>query len=218
MTHQELVKLAERWVRRTQRACPVVLSDVRIMASAEQPDVCAFGVWDSVLIECKASREDFKRDAYKSFRRTPASGVGRRRYYCAPTGLLTRKELPTSWGLLEPHASRSLRVVVAAVPFREVGHAAHQVILVSALQRATEGWGRQMFGEGAPLAPDGDPHPRASTIIAEQRRQIDAMRDQLRKLRHEELLPGWTCACGVWTGTLKGATECRACGTPRRKE
>lgn len=26
------------------------------------------------------------------------------------------------------------------------------------------------------------------------------------------VLPGWTCACGIFTGSMKGATECRCCG------
>lgn len=29
------------------------------------------------------------------------------------------------------------------------------------------------------------------------------------------VLPGWTCECGVFNGSLKGLTKCRCCG--RRK-
>ena len=43
---------------------------------------------------------------------------------------------------------------------------------------------------------------------------IAAIREARERLRNE-LLPGWTCSCGVWTGTMKGATACRACGKER---
>jgi hypothetical protein len=43
---------------------------------------------------------------------------------------------------------------------------------------------------------------------------IDAIREARQALK-DVLLPGWFCSCGIWTGSSKGATSCRACGKER---
>lgn len=43
---------------------------------------------------------------------------------------------------------------------------------------------------------------------------IEAIREARARLK-AELLPGWFCDCGIWTGSSKGATTCRACGKER---
>jgi hypothetical protein len=170
MTHDDLVKLAERWVRRTQRRYPVILSDVRMNASNEQPDVFAAGVSGTLLIECKTSRADFAADALKPFRRDPSMGVGEARYYCAPRGVLTADDLPDDWGLLEPNVKgTSLGVALRAPRFfaHTVNWRAERTLLVGALQRAT----------------DGDPHPSVARILRELREKVLADRDELVRLR-----------------------------------
>lgn len=58
MTHQQLVRLAEEWLRRRYR-CGIVLSE-QSCASGETPDVIGWkGSCRSVVIECKISRADF---------------------------------------------------------------------------------------------------------------------------------------------------------------
>ncbi|HYX51919.1 MAG TPA: hypothetical protein VE783_00590 [Candidatus Limnocylindrales bacterium] len=100
MTHAQLVRMAEHWLRSRYR-CGIVLSE-QSCASGETPDVIAWkGKCRSVLVECKISRADFLADREKSFRKDPAQGMGCERLYCVPRGLLAPAELPKGWGLLE---------------------------------------------------------------------------------------------------------------------
>jgi hypothetical protein len=114
MTHQQLVCLAERWLRRRYR-CGIVLSE-QSCASGETPDVIGWkGKCRSVLVECKINRADFLADREKPFRRDPTQGMGAERLYCAPQGLIARTELPQGWGLLE---CKGREVTLAVKPSR----------------------------------------------------------------------------------------------------
>jgi hypothetical protein len=125
MTHQQLVRMAEQWLRRRYR-CGIVLSE-QSCASGETPDaigwkglgapsarrVCA-GWGDccrSVVVECKISRADFLTDREKPFRKNPELAMGCERFYLAPRGLISPAELPAKWGLLEAHG-REVRMAV----------------------------------------------------------------------------------------------------------
>ncbi|MEO5924359.1 MAG: hypothetical protein ABIR70_11080 [Bryobacteraceae bacterium] len=66
----------------------------------EYPDVIGWSNESSTLIECKSSRADFLRDAQKPIRKNPKSGMGHRRYYLCPTGIIKVEDLPPRWGLL----------------------------------------------------------------------------------------------------------------------
>src|SRR5437899_11946534 len=100
MTHQQLVYLAEQWLRRRYR-CGIVLSE-QSCASGEMPDVIGWkNSCRSVLIECKISRSDFLADREKPFRKKPETGMGCERFYLAPKGMIKKEELPRYWGLLE---------------------------------------------------------------------------------------------------------------------
>lgn len=118
MTHAELVERAAKWLRNS-RNCGVVLTEFHSYAG-EIPDAIGFqsSPHKSVLIECKTSVSDFYADAKKPGRRT-SHGIGRRRYYLAPLGVLTaelvRKHRPR-WGLLEATA-RNIRATLDAEPF-----------------------------------------------------------------------------------------------------
>lgn len=110
VTHQQLVRLAEQWLRRRYR-CGIVLSE-QSCASGETPDVIGWkGKWRSVLIECKVSRADFLSDREKPFRKDPTQGMGCERLFLAPAGMIRPEELPAKWGLLECKA-RDVRLVV----------------------------------------------------------------------------------------------------------
>ncbi len=100
MIHQQLVRLAEQWLRRNYR-CGIVLSE-QSCASGETPDVIGWkGKCQSVLVECKVSRADFLADREKPFRKNPELGLGCERLYLTPAGLIAADELPAKWGLLE---------------------------------------------------------------------------------------------------------------------
>ena len=115
MTHAQLVRMAEEWLRRCYR-CGIVLSE-QSCTDGETPDVIG---WKkkcrSVLIECKISRADFLADREKPFRKEPARGMGCERFYLVPQGLIRVQELPACWGLLE---AKGRRVLISARPGRQ---------------------------------------------------------------------------------------------------
>ena len=112
MTHDDLVQIAARWLRGPQR-CGVVMTDAG-GGGLEIPDAIGFrraGRY-SIVVECKASRGDFLRDR-KKFHRQAGMGLGQRRYYLAPVGIvLTADEVPAGWGLVEVNSAGRCRVVV----------------------------------------------------------------------------------------------------------
>lgn len=82
------------------RNCSVVLSEYAT-AALENPDVIGWAPEaGSVLVECKVTRADFLRDAGKAVRKSPWEGMGHRRYYLCPGGVIQVKDLPPKWGLL----------------------------------------------------------------------------------------------------------------------
>lgn len=110
MTHQQLVRMAEQWLR-TRYRCGIVLSE-QSCASGETPDVIAWkGKCRSVMVECKVSRADFFADQEKPFRKDPDLAMGCERFYLVPQGLIAAAELPKKWGLLECKG-RDVRIAV----------------------------------------------------------------------------------------------------------
>jgi hypothetical protein len=134
LTHKSLVRRLSVWLRNTRHhPCHVVASDLHT-ANTETPDVIGWhGRGSSVLIECKASRADFRSDSSKSFRRDPCSGMGDRRYYAAPKGLLRPDEIPEGWGLLE-FDGRSVTVSVPAA-VQQADKRSEVAVLASVLRR-----------------------------------------------------------------------------------
>jgi hypothetical protein len=136
MTHAQLVRMAEQWLRRNYR-CGIVLSE-QSCASGETPDVIGWkGKCRSVLIECKISRADFLADREKSFRKDPSQGMGCERFYLVPKGMVRSDELPKSWGLLE---AKGRAISIAARPARkaqrsEIGLMWEMNLLLASLRR-----------------------------------------------------------------------------------
>ena len=182
MTHTELVARALRWVRVTLKYSVTIGEGVAV--GIEWPDVLGFR-WlgaDTILVECKASRADFLRDAEKPFRRNPSLGMGRQRIYVAPPDMLTPEEMPQGWGLAVPTA-RGMRVLRKPTPFEERATRHETAVLHTLVQRVTDGWGRKVFGEFAPPLVDGDPHPTTAAILRTQRDEIQKLRDEVCTLR-----------------------------------
>ena len=116
MTHQQLVKKAATWCK---SKCGVVITEmVCLNVSGEIPDCIGFtdGGTVSFLIECKASRSDFKADSKKMFRKNGFLGMGDFRFYLAPKGMINIEELPKGWGLIEVKDIRS-RCITTHNPF-----------------------------------------------------------------------------------------------------
>lgn len=98
--HAQLVARAAHWLR-CRYGCGIVLSE-QYCATGEVPDVIGWKAsCHSVLVECKVSHRDFLADAQKPFRLHPEEGLGSKRIYMAPEGMIAREELPKHWGLLE---------------------------------------------------------------------------------------------------------------------
>src|SRR5580658_4136818 len=96
MTHASLVALGVRWL---SRQSSTVFYEFAASAK-ENPDIIAWSSGFSTLIECKATRADFLSDAKKTVRRNPKAGMGQRRYYLCPAGIIKLEDLPKKWGLL----------------------------------------------------------------------------------------------------------------------
>lgn len=111
--HQDLIGLASKWLA-NQGRCFLVVTDL-VTVAGETPDAIGWNSYGSILVECKASRSDFRADKQKFPRRIKdgktAKAIGSERYYFAPQGIIPRDELLPGWGLLEVSGSGKIRCV-----------------------------------------------------------------------------------------------------------
>lgn len=80
-------------------SCKIVAVEL-VTIGIENPDVWGTNGFLSYIIEVKTSRSDFLID-YKKKCRKKENACGNFRYYLVPKGLLSLKEIPKYWGLLE---------------------------------------------------------------------------------------------------------------------
>ena len=142
LTHKKLCDIGARWLKnRAAKKCPVVFIELVTMNN-EIPDVIGFTGDDSVMIEAKTSRADFKRDAEKFSRRNPNNGIGNYRFYICKEGLIKSTEIPNKWGLLYVMKNNVVKVVKS--PFKgnmgrgkrfKVDEGQERNIMYSALRR-----------------------------------------------------------------------------------
>jgi hypothetical protein len=148
MKHAHLVARAAEWLR-SRYGCSIVLTE-QYCASGEVPDVIGWKAsCQSVLVECKVSRNDFLADAHKPFRLAPGDGLGSKRMYMAPPGMIARNELPQCWGLLE---CKGREVRLAVKPGRSdlrspVGLMKEMGLLLASLRRVEVRIEPQTIGE-----------------------------------------------------------------------
>lgn len=173
MTHDELVARALRWVRITMKY-PVAA--VEVPGYIESPDVIGFKHLGatSILVECKTNRKDFLKDTKKkAFRKLDGMGMGKHRWFFAPSGVIYPNELPPKWGLA-CLKGKVVRIIKKAETFDERSREGEAVALYTMVQRATEGWGRKIFGDAAPPLVDGDPHPTTFGLLKKLRAELEA--------------------------------------------
>lgn len=147
-THRQLVEIAAKYLAGSV-GCDAVLAELALVHSAtshEIPDAVGwkFGS-SSILIECKISRSDFHADREKIFRKVEKQGIGRHRYYMAPRGVLSPKDmqtfhetkgfLPTGWGLLEVDSAHRVHKVLECEHFFKRNQSHEIAMLVGALRR-----------------------------------------------------------------------------------
>jgi len=109
MKHNDLIKLAIKWLKNNKnkeewhkkQKCTFVISELVTHGCLEIPDAIGFSHNCSILIECKLSIQDYKKDLKKSFRYYENKGIGNYRLYLTPVGLLKNIEINNKWGLLE---------------------------------------------------------------------------------------------------------------------
>jgi hypothetical protein len=133
MTHGQLVRLAERWLRR--RNCRIVLSE-QTADFKEVPDVIGWRMdCRSTVVECKVSRSDFAADRLKRARQKPEIAMGCQRFFLTPAGLLRPHEIPPGWGLLEATKFGIQVVSPSHSQRREPGLIAEMTLLLASLRR-----------------------------------------------------------------------------------
>lgn len=134
MTHAELVERAAIWLRTKQKCFPVFAEMVTYAPST--PDAIGWASGWSRLVEVKVSRADFFADRKKPAHQRPEGGMGRRRWYMTPVGLVRPDEVPPGWGLV--HVDGRKCAIVVEAPDRELGQwelVQEARILTSAIRR-----------------------------------------------------------------------------------
>jgi hypothetical protein len=134
-THPMLVLKAARWLS-DQGYCPV-LSEFT-SSITEIPDAIGWRDNKSCLVEVKSSRADFLAESRdKLFRRQPEAGVGKLRYFMAPSSVIGIEDLATPllnlWGLL--HFDGGEVKVVKKARAQRFNHEQEIAMLASALRR-----------------------------------------------------------------------------------
>ena len=140
MTHQEIVAVAMKIVKRRQDGLGAKLAFAELVtecSSRETPDVMGFAGNQTILIECKASRSDFLRDAHKLARRTPEQGMGRYRWYLCPWGIITPEDIPEKWGLIW-HVQKSKIEIIKQAEWQNSNANSERDFLYSVVRRIQE--------------------------------------------------------------------------------
>jgi hypothetical protein len=137
LTHKGLVRRAAQWLKNARR-CRVILEEIVTLAG-EQPDVIGWKAGSSILVEVKMSRGDFHRDK-KKYSRQEGNGLGNKRWYCCPLGVLTPEDMPPGWGLVVSEG-KSMRILKDATwhPLSERAHIDEKYLLMSATWRSASG-------------------------------------------------------------------------------
>ena len=140
MNHTELVNRAIKWLKNSFH-CRVVLSEfVAYTNSGETPDAIGWVHNRAILVECKATRSDFRLDSKKRARFFGMPALGAWRFYLTPPGLIGTDEIRAGWGLYEVHGRKIIhkagsKYQNAAKPPFASDRGSEVAMLVSALLR-----------------------------------------------------------------------------------
>jgi hypothetical protein len=116
--HDDLIQIASEYLTSVME-CDLVLTEpaLRFGHCGAIEDVIGISQMANaiVIVECKTSRADFKRDLTKLHRipDTPEfrMALGHYRYFLCPQGVIDRSDLPDGWGLLLTDGSHVLEDV-----------------------------------------------------------------------------------------------------------
>jgi len=116
LSHKDLVLIGYKWILKNA-SCGVAFKEFHTI-NLEIPDVLGFNSSDSVLIECKTSRSDFRKD-FKKSHRINGKGMGQYRFYMCPTGIIKKEELPEKWGLI--YVNEKKKAICVYNPIKDRG-------------------------------------------------------------------------------------------------
>jgi hypothetical protein len=139
-THKLLVERAGRWLTNT-RKCVLVLQEPSCWAVREYPDAIGWSLeGESVLVECKMSVPDFRRDRFKESKLAAQEQgketMGMERWFMTPPGLVKAEMVPEGCGLLEVRGRVVKRIVEAHAVERPGREAAELPLLINIVRRA----------------------------------------------------------------------------------
>jgi len=140
ITHAVLVRVATVWLQQNHT---VVATEITTAVN-EIPDAIGFKNYETTVVECKTSKTDFIRNSKKTHERG-GYGVGNKRWFLVPKGLVSVDEVPEGWGLLEYRESGHVRgyyiKIIVAAPRQEgdfVRLRQERLMLISIARRALE--------------------------------------------------------------------------------
>jgi len=147
MNHAELCESACKWLKRI--GCRAIISEMS-SAAQEEPDAIGWKNGISILVECKTSLSDFRRDQYKFWRRSPKYGMGDWRFYMCEPEVIKKEHITNDWGLVYVEGKRFKKIIcpkgnVWGKPPYKSNNGSEIKLLVSALSRfqklkENEGW------------------------------------------------------------------------------
>lgn len=136
MTHSDLISFGRKYMA---SKAPIVITEL-VSGTGEEPDIISFLTVPklgrgTVVIECKATRQDFHKDKKKVYRQRPELAMGDYRYYLVPKGLITVDEVPEKWGLLEASAKGRIKILKKAERWGACNKQSEVLLLVSLVRR-----------------------------------------------------------------------------------
>ncbi len=144
-SHSDLVEIAVKWLKRD--GCHIVVSEL-VTSAFQTPDALGFNMGSSVLVECKTSQRDFKKDRRKLHQQMSGRSMGEYRYYLCPMGVIRIEDLSEGWGLLYVMDDGSVRDMMPhnwkkgemhPAYNREYNVGAERLLLLSIIRRMKKG-------------------------------------------------------------------------------
>lgn len=119
-SHRKLCEIGSKYLRYAKNwhlksnwilieFCPV---------GGESPDIFGITCGKTTLIEVKVSKNDFKSDFKKPYRKE-GKGIGDFRYYLCPTGIINVNDIPNKWGLLYCDSNGKIELIKDSEKFTE---------------------------------------------------------------------------------------------------
>lgn len=100
LNHSELCLRAGYWLKKTFNCRFVLIEPHAYTTHSEIPDVIGWVGGRCILVECKTSISDFKKDQKKIFRSDDLSNycIGNWRFYFTDGDILKEQNIPKGWG------------------------------------------------------------------------------------------------------------------------